>query len=386
MAAVTTKARSAGRAVDEHGGAEPSAVVLFDPSGTAHAANAIQGLATAAANRRLPLVVHAPQPPRSSGALEWIPAEVGAMLADRAMRLAHRRALVAAIETAHADAVVCDLGLGRTIRSRGPRIPAGPRFVGVGHQTNAIDPRDDGRARDGQRGNLRVLRRLGRSGARIIVHTDAAARRFAEFVPAENISRAGWPVVATDDPCLRAPPPATEGVTLLFAGNARLVKGLPTLLEASRSVTGFDRLVVPGRIAPSALAQLDVSDPRLELWNRWLEADDYYRTLATASLVVLPYQHGYLRHGIYSSVMAEAMARGRPLVVSPSLGHLLPEGYAGAVIARDDTVAALAAALHEGIERRAALETEAMSAGRAHVRTHHTFEGYLSAIVEAGTA
>ncbi len=365
---------------------EPSAVVLFDPSGTAHADNALEGLAAAAAKRRVPLVVHAPKAPRSSGTLDWIPVEVGATLPDRRTQLAHRRALVAAIKAAPPGAVVCDLGLGRTLRSRGPRIPSSPRFVGIGHQTNAIDERADGTRKPRQTKNQSVLRQLGASGARVVAHTDEAARRFGDFMPVENIRRLGWPVVATDDPCLSAPAPEGDGITLLFAGTARVEKGLAALLRAARAVEGFDRLVVPGRIAPAAMATLDTSDPRLERWDRWLEPEEYFTTLGGASLVVLPYRGKYLRHGIYSSVMGEAMARGRPLVVTPALGHLLPPGYAGAVVARDESDEALAEALRAAIAGRDELEAAAMTAGRAHVRTHHSFEGYLAGIIDAGTS
>ena len=191
--------------------------------------------------------------------------------------------------------------------------------------------------------------------------------------------------MAADDPCLTAPVSPGDGVTLLFAGTARVEKGLATLLRAARHVEGFDRLVVPGRIAPAALAGLDLSDPRLERWDRWLEPDEYFATMQAASVVVLPYRGKYLRHGIYSSVMGEAMARGRPLVLTPALGHLLPRGYAGAVVAADESDDALAAALREAVARQPELEVAAMTAGREHVRTHHTFEGYLDGVIRAGT-
>ncbi len=107
--------------------------------------------------------------------------------------------------------------------------------------------------------------------------------------------------------------------------------------------------------------------------------------MQAASIVVLPYRGKYLRHGIYSSVMGEAMARGRPLVLTPALGHLLAPGYGGAVVATDESDDALAAALRDAITRRPELEATAMTDGRAHVRTHHSFEAYLDGIIRAGT-
>jgi glycosyltransferase involved in cell wall biosynthesis len=367
------------------GSPPPTGIVLFDPSGTAHAGPALDGLARAAAARGLPVVVHAPVRPDAPGDLTWVEVDVGTMLPDRSSKRAHRRALVDALRAAPAGSVFCDLGLGRTMRSRGPRIPAAPSTVCIGHQTNAINARrDGGRRRDG-RGNQRVLEGLGRSGARFVAHTDAAADRLAQFVPAAHIHRLGWPVVARDDPCLLAPVPEAGPVTLLFAGSARVEKGLPLLTRAIRGVEGFERLVVPGRVAPFARAQLDLSDSRIDLWDRWLEQDEYFSTLAGASIVVLPYQAGYLRHGVYSSVMGEAMARGRPLVVSGALGHLLPDGYRGAVVAEDESEEALAAALRSAIQCRGDLEAAAMADGRAYVREHHSYEGYLDGILRAGT-
>ena len=365
---------------------QPRAVVLFDPSGTAHSVHALQGLADAAADRSLPVVVHAPESPAPRGDLEFVHASVGVMLTDRTSRRAHRRTLADALGAAPDGAVFCDMGLGRTVQSRGPRIPAGPSTVFIGHQTNAVDdPRDGGRRRDAA-GNRRVLRRLAGAGARVIAHTDTAERRWAELIPPAAIRRAGWPVAAATDACL-APgwrPPATDTVTLLFAGSARMQKGLPLLLEAARSVTGFDRLVIPGRIAAPARAGLDLSDPRVQVWDRWLTPAEYSDTLAAASIVVLPYRSGYLVHGIYSSVMGEAMAYGRPLVVSAALGALLPEGYRGAVVAPTDSPIELEVALADAIARRDELEAAAMTEGREHVRTHHTYERYLDAILAAG--
>lgn len=369
-------------------GGGTDSLVLFDPSGTAHSGNAIAGLATAARHAGLGVSVHAPESMRPGDldpAVRWVPAEVGAVLGTRRTQVAHRRALNAALADTGPTGAFCDLGLGRTVQSRGPRIPATPRSAFVIHQTNHIDPSPDrGRQARTITRNRAVLRDLGERGAAIVVHTAVAQERVAELVPAPQVHCLGWPVAHRDAPCLapewRAQP---EGRTILFAGSARPQKGLAALLDAARTVEGFDRLVVPGRIRPRLRSLIDTSDPRVELWDRWLSAAEYAEAFARAALVVVPYQRAYLERGTYSSVMAEAMAYGRPLLVSEPLAPLLPPGYAGAVVADAETEAGLAAGLTEALDSLAALEQAAMTEGREHVRREHTYEGYLDGILEA---
>jgi glycosyltransferase involved in cell wall biosynthesis len=360
-------------------------LVLFDPSGTAHSGNALTGLATAARAAGLDVTVHAPAALAGDAGhpgVRWIDVEVGAVLADRRSRTAHRKALVRALDDA-GTGVLCDLGLGRTVKSRGSRLPATGRAAFVCHQTNHIDPVDGtgAEAREVERCRA-VLREIGARGGHVIAHTEVARARVAELVPPEQVHLLGWPVVHADAACL-APAwrPDPDGVTLLFAGSARLQKGLATLLDAAAGVTGFDRLVVPGRLPPRLRGRLELGDPRLDLWDRWLDPAEYQGAFARASLVVLPYQRAYLERGTYSSVMAEAMAHGRPLVVSEPLAPLLPPGYRGAVVADAETTAGLAAGLDRALSELDALEEVAMTEGREHVRRDHTYEGYLDAVL-----
>jgi glycosyltransferase involved in cell wall biosynthesis len=373
-------------------------LVLFDPSGTAHSFNAIEGLVRAAAARRIPLTVLSPKRPEAiasgpGGAtrtdLRWERCEVAPVLTDRASRHAHRRALVDAIhETATPGTVFCDMGLGRTLASRGPGIGASPATVFVTHQTNAIDPRiDTFKRRRYIARNVRVLSSLGRQGAQFIVHTPGTRDRMSDFVPGAQLHLHGWPVVSADDPCLGPDwKPQPDGTVLLFAGSARIEKGLLTLLDAVRTGPSFDRLIVPGRIPGNVRARLGDLDPRVELWDRWLDPDEYRELFGAASLVVLPYRDRYEAHGTYSSVLGEALAAGRPVLVSEPLRPLLPDGYGGAVSVEPDSVTSLVQGLDQALDDLPGLERAAMADGRAYIARHHTYEQYLTGILEAPPA
>jgi glycosyltransferase involved in cell wall biosynthesis len=364
-------------------GGGTASLVLFDPSGTAHSGNAIDGLATAAVAAGIAVTVHAPEQPHVPGdEAAWVPTEVGPVLGDRTTRRAHRAALARALADAGAGGVVCDLGLGRTLHSRGKAIRSGAGTVFVCHQTNAIDP---GRTREGRRltaRSRRLLKTIGETGAQIVTHTDIARERVTEYVPAAQVHCLGWPVTHRDAPSLGpAWRPEPDGVTVLFAGSARRAKGVDLLVRAAPLVQGFDRVVVPGRIPAPLRRELDVTDPRVELWERWLDADEYRAAFARASLVALPYREAYLDHGTYSSVLGEAMAYGRPLLVSRALAHLLPPGYQGALVADTESPEALAAGLTQALAELDRLEAAAMDAGRAHVGAAHSYEGYVEGIM-----
>jgi glycosyltransferase involved in cell wall biosynthesis len=208
--------------------------------------------------------------------------------------------------------------------------------------------------------------------------------RVGDLVPTDRVRLVEWPVTHRDAPSL-APGWSTrpEGVDLLFAGTARRAKGLDILLQAIPSVRGFDRLVIPGSIPTQLRSGLDLSDPRVDLWDRFLEPAEYAATMAGAALVVLPYHRTYVDQGISSAVLAEAMAYGRPLVVSNALGPQLPPGYRGAVVADAEDPAAFARGIERALADLDALTTAAMTEGREFVRRHHTYEGYLEQLADA---
>jgi glycosyltransferase involved in cell wall biosynthesis len=188
-------------------------------------------------------------------------------------------------------------------------------------------------------------------------------------------------VVAATDRCLGPGwDPQPDDVTVLFAGSVRPEKGLPELVEAITRVEGLDRLLVPGRLGPAARGWLEVSDPRVVLEDRFLDAEEYRDRFARSVLSVLPYRRTYVDHGIFSSVLAESMAYGRPMVVSEHLAGLLPPDYRGAVVAGPGPDG-IARAISEALRRLPELTREAMTTGRAFAAERFTYERYLSTIL-----
>lgn len=360
-------------------------LVLFDPAGTAHSRNVLQGLTDAAVD--LPLTIVSREPPVAAAdrSVTWRECSTPGQLVRTADRRRYRRALVDALAARPEGAVFCDLGLGRTVSSRGPRIRLGGPTVFIGHQSNAIDEHERlGRAE--RSANRRVLRDLCRQDARFVVHTARMRDRLLEYTAADRIVVSGWPVVAAADPCLGAGwDPRPEGVSLLFAGSVRREKGLLELVEALAHVDGYDRLVVPGRLGAGVRRDLGATtDPRIVLEDAFLDAAEYRARFAECALAVLPYTRRYVDHGIFSSVLAETMAYGRPMVVSEHLTELLPPGYRGAVVAAPGA-AGLAAAIDDAIAQLPALTEAAMTVGRAFAAERFTYERYLAAILRAAS-
>jgi glycosyltransferase involved in cell wall biosynthesis len=362
---------------------------LFDPSGVGHSVNMIDGLTRAARALGVEVAVDAParELPADLATVPWNAVSVP-LLADRAGRRAYRAALAASL-AAESD-IWCDLNVDRTVRTRARRIAADGHCAFVLHQLNVLQAPPGATGRDAARKarkaheRVRVMQRVGATGAAILVNSPAVLDRVAGLVPPERIRLVHWPVAHRDAPTL-APDWSSrpEAVTLLFAGTARRAKGLDVLLQAIPAVRGFDRLVVPGSIPTQLRGGLDLSDPRVDLWDRFLEPEEYAATMAGAALVMLPYRRTYVDQGISSAVLAEAMAAGRPLVVSEALGPQLPPGYRGAVVADAEDPAAFARGIERALGDLEALTAAAMTEGREFVRRHHTYEGYLEQLADA---
>lgn len=123
-----------------------------------------------------------------------------------------------------------------------------------------------------------------------------------------------------------APPRATaDPVRVLFLGDLRDEKGFTKLPPLVRAICTEDRmrLVVPGALHPeehnpamlAALAELDahaaVERPHR---NGFIPAEAYYRLLASADVVLCPYDATAYR-ARSSGVFAEALAAGKPTIV-----------------------------------------------------------------------
>ncbi|MBM3674651.1 MAG: glycosyltransferase family 4 protein [Actinobacteria bacterium] len=359
-------------------------IALFDPSGTAHSRTALPGLTRAAIGQGLHVTVFAPERDLGPGA-QWTLSQSKNVLNDRRARDLHRTCLNVALEAfgPGANRVFCDLGLDRTLLSQGSKIHASDATVFVCHRTASLDRPPSSLAQRWRRaGSRRLLRKLGAAGAHFVTHTELVRARLSDFTASENVHRLGWPVVSREDPCLGPSwRPSPEDRMLLVPGSARAEKGLAQLVRGVGSVTAFDRLVVQGRLNTKLRAQLEGADPRVQLWDRWLETEEYREAFRGASLVVLPYQDHYLTRGTLSSVLLEAMAFGRPLVVSKEISDLLPPGYPGAVTMDTSTERGIASGLEEALATIDELEEAAMHVGRAYIAEHHTYEGYLAALV-----
>ena len=367
---------------------------LFDPSGTSHSGNALHGLAHAAHDLAIPTTVYAHpsvDPSLAPPSVSWIQVEGVAEFVDDESRLTHRRTvnrILGEFDTGP-NRIFCDLGLDRTMRSQGTDVPSDCNTLFVCHRSAALDVRPVRilrRLRRQRARNRRVLRDLGRTGARFVAHTDVVAERLADFVPADQVVKLGWPVQSRRAEVLDPNwVPHRVDTTVLFAGSLRAEKGFLPLLDAVQGVPGFDRLVVPGRIPKLFRDQISITDPRVELWDRWLTTNEYEATFASAALVILPYVAHYRDRGTMSSVLLEALAYGRPLVVSDSIAHLLPPNYNGAVVVDVSTPASIAAGVRRALSQLSELEHAAMTDGRRFIAEHHTYEGYIDGIVRAGT-
>ena len=186
-------------------------------------------------------------------------------------------------------------------------------------------PRDEGA---GMQARLRIFE----SVARVVVHSRGALDELVALgVPRARLAYIPHPVFAD------GAPEAPQGRTLLFFGLLRAYKGLDVLLRALDRLPDV-RLVVAGDpIDPVP------HDPRVEWRLGFLPDAELETLLRDAAAVVLPY-----RRTDASGVLATALGRGRPAVVSDvgALGETVREFDAGEVVPPGD-----AEALAAGVRR-----------------------------------
>jgi glycosyltransferase involved in cell wall biosynthesis len=198
---------------------------------------------------------------------------------------------------------------------------------------------------------------------RVVVHSRRGVDELTRVgVEDERVARIPHAVFRSE----RAPETgASAGSTLLFFGLVRSYKGIDLLLRALPEIARHvpeARLVVAGDpLDPvgslRGLADRLGVDDRVE-WRLSYHPDrEIDALLAAAAVVVLPYR----RRVDSSGVLASALGRGRPVLVSDvgNLGETVREFGAGAVVPPDD-VGALAAAcvrlLSDDAVRRSAIE------------------------------
>ena len=220
---------------------------------------------------------------------------------------------------------------------------------------------------------VRVFERIRRRfGTRLGLFADT------EELAAQYAALLGQPVLPVPVPVMVPPMPARNLAPhphVVFAGGARLEKGyhhLPTAIAATISRARFT--VQSGRVDMTAdpLVQRAHRELRglggdaLRLIEQSLEQDEYTALLASADLLLLPYDPS--RYGARSSgIVAEAFALGVPAVVPAGCWMERVAGPDRAVVIGPDGVtAALEAALNRLPELSAAARAAAPSWRKRH--------------------
>ncbi|WP_203071784.1 glycosyltransferase [Falsiroseomonas ponticola] len=164
------------------------------------------------------------------------------------------------------------------------------------------------------------------------------------------------PIVVPD----LAPRPAGALPHIVFAGGARLEKGYPLLPEAVAALSGRARFTIQsGPVGPESdplvqrahRALQARQGPDLVLVERALDAADYAALLASADLLLLPYD-GPAYGARSSGILAEALAMGLPAIVPAGGWMESAAGPARAVtIPQGGGAGGLAGALSQAIGR-----------------------------------
>ena len=199
---------------------------------------------------------------------------------------------------------------------------------------------------------------LLRKAARVVALSDYAARQLAD-AGVNKLQVA--PLSAVFEP--REPAPRAEGpARLLFAGRMIAYKGVDILADALTHLSQRDdwRLTIAGTgpaldaatAARVKLAQVEPFDPA------WLSEAELEAHIAACDILVAPY-----RSATQSGVVAQALAYGKPCVVTPvgALASQIGDGAAGWVAERADA-AAFAAALKRALDAPAQVQEKAQSA------------------------
>ncbi|MGH2869798.1 MAG: glycosyltransferase family 4 protein [Solirubrobacteraceae bacterium] len=226
--------------------------------------------------------------------------------------------------------------------------------------------------REPRPGQARAQRRLFDRMDALVVHSEYGRRALSEGfgVAAEKINvipHGAFDELAAARPsgvALPAELAAVEGPVVLFFGLLRPYKGLETLLEAWRGVTGAELWIV-GRprmdLAPlRARAGLGV-----RFVPRFVGDAELAVFFRRADVVVLPYAP--TERLDFSGVLATALAFGRATVVSDVGGFAEVAAHGAARLVAPGDVEALRGALVELLadpDARSALEAAALAAGR----------------------
>jgi len=231
-----------------------------------------------------------------------------------------------------------------------------------------------------------VLRHLARTGGQFVVPSEPARERLGRVVPIDRVHVLAWPIVSA-----AAPPPLAEGtpgeVVAVFPGEARPGKGLDVLLDALVDVDGITKVDLPSVVTAGARDLVNrTGDARVQMGTSWLSNEAYRQHLCAATLAVLPYGRSAASNGGISASLLDVLSVGLPAVVTEPIARVLPPDYGGAVVVAPDSPVALAEGIAKALRMIDELRASARAQGRAYVLAHHTYEQYLSAIVEVASA
>jgi glycosyltransferase involved in cell wall biosynthesis len=223
------------------------------------------------------------------------------------------------------------------------------------------------------RRQVAVARRaFGRMDA-VIVHSEHGARRLREEVGLDPARVRVIPHGAfdyltrlPDEKPLPAELEGAEGPVILFFGLLRPYKGLDTLLEAFRAVSGAELWIVGNPrvdLAPlQAMARR--CQGKVRFLSRFVEDAEIPAIFRSADMIALPY-----RDAEHSGVVYTALAFGKPLILS-SVGGFpeLASRHGAARIVPPENPGELAGAMFELIED----ESERANLGAAARRAAET--------------
>ena len=157
-----------------------------------------------------------------------------------------------------------------------------------------------------------------------------------------------------------APPITPSRLRVVSLGNARDEKGFLEILESIRILhetgrnTAFEFVLQANDAQPDVQAAIDgfaaLKVPGVTLISEALNSEDYYETLLSADLVLLPYWHS-IYEARTSGVFLEAVAAGKPVVCTDDTWMSDQLQLAGAaVLCRDRDAHDLARAIVEARE------------------------------------
>ncbi len=225
--------------------------------------------------------------------------------------------------------------------------------------------------REPRPGQARAQRRVFDHMDALIVHSEYGRRALSDGlgVAAEKISvipHGAFDELATRTPdaALPAELAAVEGPVVLFFGLLRPYKGVETLLDAWRGVTGAELWIV-GRARMDLAPLRACAGPGVRFVPRFVADAELAAFFRRAAVVVLPYSP--TERLDFSGVLATALAFGRATVVSDVGGLSEVAAHGAARLVAPGDVEALRGALTELIDSpsaREALGAAALAAAR----------------------